>query len=75
MRTGMSGSRKAQRTSETRKAVVVGLLRVRSRKRDGVVCVVMPEVYRVIQIGSKSWAEPDEVITCIKEVLAYTGIL
>lgn len=55
--------------------MVVELLRVRSRERDGVVCVVMPEVYRVIQIGSKSWVEPDEVITCIKEVLAYTGIL
>src|SRR5919202_3676095 len=52
-RIGMSGSSTAQSVSETRKPVVVGLLGVRTRVRLVVVVVLIPEVYRVIRIGSK----------------------
>src|SRR3712207_2832767 len=51
---GSSGARTAQRVSEMRKPVVVRLLGVRARVRFvGTVCSLMPEVYRVIRIGTK----------------------
>ena len=71
-RTGSSGARTAQSSSEMRNLVVVRLFGVRARVRFGSRDLFMPKVYQVIRIGTKP--APDTVLGLRDRAILSVGL-